>query len=58
MQLIANKFLNDLCILFNFSMDSENPFVLILTGLPYFMDKTCFKPEPVPGPKGGFDPFK
>lgn len=39
MQLAANKFLNDLSILFNFSMDSENPFILILSGLPYFMDK-------------------
>lgn len=39
MQLAANKFLNDLSILFNFSMDSENPFILILAGLPYFMDK-------------------
>ncbi|MCK8824813.1 ExeA family protein [Fuchsiella alkaliacetigena] len=37
--LAANKFLNDLGILFNFSMDSENPFVLILAGLPFFMDK-------------------
>ena len=39
MQLAANKFLNDLGILFNFSMDSENPFLLILAGLPFFMDK-------------------
>jgi len=30
MQLAVNKFLNDLSILFNFSMDSENPFILIL----------------------------
>jgi len=39
MQLAANKFLNDLGILFNFSMDSENPFILILAALPFFMDK-------------------
>ena len=39
MQLATNKFLNDLSILFNFSMDSENPFILILAGLPYLMDK-------------------
>lgn len=39
MQLAANKFLNDLSILYNFSMDSEDPFILILSGLPYFMDK-------------------
>ena len=39
MQLAANKFLFDLSILFNFSMDSEDPFILILTGLTYFLDK-------------------
>lgn len=39
MQLSSNKFLNDLSILFNFSMDSDNPFVLILAGLPYLMDR-------------------
>lgn len=39
MQLAPNKFLNDLGILFNFAMDSQNPFVLILVGLPHFMTK-------------------
>jgi len=39
MQLAANCFLSDLSILFNFSMDSQNPFLLIMSGLPYFMDK-------------------
>jgi len=39
MQLAANKFLFDLSILFNFSMDSEDPFILILAGLTYFLDK-------------------
>lgn len=39
MQLAANKFLFDLSILFNFSMDSEDPFILILAGLSYFLDK-------------------
>lgn len=39
MHMAANKFLNDLGILFNFSMDSENPFVLILSGLPFFLDR-------------------
>jgi hypothetical protein len=43
MQLLANKFLNDLSILFNLCMDSENPFILILTGLPYFIDKLALK---------------
>lgn len=42
MQLANNKFLDDLSILFNFSMDSENPFVLILAGLPHFMDKLTY----------------
>ena len=39
MQLAPNKFLNELSILFNFSMDSENPLILILSGLPHFMHK-------------------
>ncbi len=39
MQLAPNKFLNELSILFNFSMDSENPFILILSGLPHFIHK-------------------
>ena len=39
MQLAANRFLNDLSILFNFSMDSQNPYLLIMSGLPYLMDK-------------------
>jgi type II secretory pathway predicted ATPase ExeA len=39
MQMSSNKFLTDISILFNFSMDSENPFVLILSGLPFLMDR-------------------
>lgn len=39
MQLAARRFLSELTILFNFSMDSKNPFVLILAGLPLFLDK-------------------
>lgn len=39
MQLCNNRFLNDLSILFNFSMDAENPFILILTGLPFLLDR-------------------
>ena len=39
MQLAANKFLNELSIMFNFSMDSKNPFILILSGLSFFLDK-------------------
>lgn len=39
MHLSSNKFLNELSLLFNFSMDSKNPFVLILSGLSFFLDK-------------------
>lgn len=39
MHLSSNKFLNEISILFNFSMDSKNPFVLILSGLSFFLDK-------------------
>lgn len=39
MQLAKDMFLNDLSILFNFGMDSENPFILVLSGLPHLMDK-------------------
>jgi len=39
MQLAKDLFLHDLSILFNFNMDSENPFILILAGLPHFKDK-------------------
>jgi general secretion pathway protein A len=39
MQMAKDAFLNDLSILFNFDMDSESPFILILAGLPYLLDK-------------------
>lgn len=39
MQMAANQFLNDLSILLNFNMDSENPFVLVISGLPFLLDK-------------------
>lgn len=39
MQMASNKFLNDISIMFNFSMDSQNPFILILTGMPFLMDR-------------------
>jgi len=35
----SNGFLNDVSLLFNFNMDSENPFVLILAGLPHLCDR-------------------
>jgi len=35
MHLAKDAFLQDLAIMFNFQMDSTNPFVLVLAGLPY-----------------------
>jgi len=39
MQMAKDVFLGDLSILFNFGMDSVNPFILILSGLPYLLDR-------------------
>ncbi len=39
MHMASNKFLNDLSLLFNFSMDSETPFILVLSGLPHLSDR-------------------
>lgn len=39
MQMAKDIFLHDLGILFNFQMDSENPFLLILAGLPHLNDR-------------------
>ena len=39
MQLAPIKFLNDLGILLNFAMDSQNPFIIILSGVSHFMTK-------------------
>lgn len=38
-QMASNQFLNDISLLFNFAMDSKNPFVLIMIGLPHFMKR-------------------
>jgi type II secretory pathway predicted ATPase ExeA len=38
-QLASNKVLEDLRLLFNFQMDSKNPFVLILSGQPLIRNK-------------------
>lgn len=38
-QFAKDLFLHDLNILFNFQMDSENPFLLILAGLPRMLDR-------------------
>lgn len=39
MHLASNAFLDDISLLFNFYMDSENPFVLCLIGLPHLVDR-------------------
>lgn len=39
MQMAKDVFFCDLSILLNFGMDSENPFILVLSGLPYLMDR-------------------
>lgn len=39
MQMAKDVFLSDLNLLFNFSMDSHNPFILLLCGLPYLRDR-------------------
>ena len=39
MQLSRDAFLSDIALLFNFAMDSENPFILILVGLPHLNSK-------------------
>jgi len=39
LQLASTYFLSDLYLLFNFSLDSVNPFVLILCGMPHLATK-------------------
>lgn len=39
MHMASNGFLNDISILFNFGMDAQTPFVLILAGLPHLVDR-------------------
>lgn len=39
MQMAKDVFLNELSLLLNFQMDAENPFVLLLVGLPYLRDR-------------------
>lgn len=39
MHLTSPKFLLDLSLLFNFAMDSINPFVLVLSGLPFLINR-------------------
>ena len=38
-QMANNKFLNDLSLLFNFSMDSQNPYVLVIAGLSHLTNR-------------------
>jgi general secretion pathway protein A len=39
MHMATSAFLNELSVLFNFRMDAENPFLLVLIGLPYLEDR-------------------
>lgn len=39
MQMASNQFLNDISLLFNFTMDSQNPFTLIIAGLSHLMER-------------------
>lgn len=39
MQMAKDVFLSDLNLLFNFQLDSFNPFILLLCGLPYLRDR-------------------
>lgn len=39
MHLAKDAFLKDVSVLFNFRMDSENPFILMLSGLPHLQDR-------------------
>jgi type II secretory pathway predicted ATPase ExeA len=43
MQMAKDIFLNDLTILFNYGMDAENPFILILAGLPHLQDRLTLR---------------
>ena len=39
MHLASNAFLDDISLLFNFYMDSENPYILCMIGLPHLLDR-------------------
>ena len=39
MHLASNAFLDDISLLFNFYMDSENPYILCIIGLPHLTDR-------------------
>jgi len=39
LQLATPTFLNELRLLFNFSMDAHNPFILVLCGMPSLLNK-------------------
>jgi len=43
MQMAKDAFLSDLSILFNFNMDAQNPFILILSGLPHLLDRLTLR---------------
>lgn len=39
MHLSKDAFLKDLCLLYNFQMDSVNPFILVIAGLPHLKER-------------------
>jgi type II secretory pathway predicted ATPase ExeA len=39
MHMASNAFLDDISLLFNFYMDSENPYILCIIGLPHLLDR-------------------
>ena len=39
MHMAKDAFLKDLCLLYNFSMDSVNPFILLIAGLPHLKER-------------------
>ena len=39
MQSAKGQFLTDLSLLFNFNMDTDNPFILVMAGLPFLADR-------------------
>ncbi|UOF88942.1 AAA family ATPase [Fodinisporobacter ferrooxydans] len=45
MQMAKDVFLQDLSLLFNFHMDTQNPFVLLICGWPYLRDRLSLNPH-------------
>lgn len=45
MQMAKDLFLQDLSLLFNFHMDSQNPFILLLCGISYLRERLTLNPH-------------